>query len=115
MAAMLGLDGPKDQHFDDLVRRYRLRLVALTRGDRGSLLVAAEDRSELPAPAVDVVDTVGAGDAFTAALAMGLLQGWPLEEINGQAAEVAAFVCTHPGGAPDLPAALRLHYGTAMS
>ena len=53
--------------------------------------------------AVDVVDTVGAGDAFTAALVMGLLRGWSLEKIHRLAAEVAALVCTRPGGAPELP------------
>jgi fructokinase len=82
---------------------HALRLIALTRGGQGSLVVGAKGRSEQPAVAVEVVDTVGAGDAFTAALVMGLLHGWPLEETNRLAAEVAAFVCTRPGGAPELP------------
>ena len=115
LAAMLGLDGSDDRQLDDLVRRYGLRLVALTCGGQGSLLVAAEGRSDQPSVAVDVADTVGAGDAFAAALAMGLLHGWPLDEINRLAAEVAAFVCTRPGGAPELPAALRLQYDAPLS
>ncbi len=115
VAAMLGLDGSEEQLLDGLVRRYGLRLAALTRGGQGSLLVTASGRSECPAASVDVADTVGAGDAFTAGLALGLLHGWPLEEINRQAAEVAAFVCTQPGGAPELPAALRSRYGVPLS
>jgi fructokinase len=74
--------------------------------------MGAVGRSERPAAAVEVVDTVGAGDAFTAALVLGLLHGWPLDEINRLAAEVAAFVCTQPGGAPELPPALRGRYAT---
>ena len=103
LAAMLGLNGSVDRQLDDLVRRYGLRLVALTRGGQGSLLVTAEGRSERSSAAVDVVDTVGAGDAFAAALAMGLLHGWPLDEINRLAAEVAAFVCTRPAGRRSCP------------
>jgi fructokinase len=107
LAAMLGLGGTEEEgQLDELVRRYELRLAALTRGGQGSLLVSAAGRSEQPAVAVEVADTVGAGDAFTAALALGLLHGWPLEETHRLAAEVAAFVCTRPGGAPELPAAL---------
>jgi fructokinase len=56
---------------------------------------------------VEICDTVGAGDAFTAAMAMGLLAGWPLDEINRRANAVAAFVCTQPGATPDLPDDLR--------
>jgi fructokinase len=107
LAAMLGPDGTEEQQLDELVRRYSLRLIALTRGGQGSLLVGAKGRSEQPAVAVQVVDTVGAGDAFTAALVVGLLNGLPLEESNRLAAEVAAFVCTRPGGTPELLPDLR--------
>src|SRR5262249_8257060 len=96
--------------FDELIRRYALRLVALTRGGRGSLLVGEEGRSEEPAVAVEVADTVGAGDAFTAALTLGLLQGRPLDEINRLAAEGAAVVCTQPAGTPELPLSLRQRF-----
>ena len=102
LAAMLGLVGGEDERLEALLSRYALRLVALTRGGQGSLLVGAAGRSERPAVAVDVADAVGAGDAFTAALALGLLRGWPLDETNRLAAEVAAFVCSRPGGAPEL-------------
>jgi fructokinase len=106
LAAMLGMGGTEEQQLDGLLRNHSLRLVALTRGGQGSLLVSAAERSEQPAVAVTVADTVGAGDAFTAALALGLLHGWPLAQTHRRAAEVAAFVCTRPGGAPELPPAL---------
>jgi fructokinase len=114
LGAMLGLGDTEEQQLDGLVRCYGLRLVALTRGGQGSLLVGAGGRSDRPAVPVEVADTVGAGDAFTAALVMGLLHGWPLDETNRSAAEVAAFVCTRPGGAPELPPALRRRYGAPL-
>jgi fructokinase len=107
---MLGLAGDEDEQLEALLGRHSLRLVALTRGGQGSLLVGAEGRSERPAVAIEVADTVGAGDAFTAALTLGLLHGWPLDETLRLAAEVAAFVCTQPGGAPELPPALRQRF-----
>src|SRR5262249_43909348 len=107
LAAMLGVAGGEDAQLEALLGRHALRLIALTRGGRGSLLLGAAGRSEQPAFEVEVADTVGAGDAFTAALTLGLLHGWPLDEINRRAAEVAAFVCTQPGGAPELPPDLR--------
>ena len=110
LAAMLGLAGDEDEQLQAFLSRHALRLVALTRGGPGSLLVGAAGRSERPAVAVEVADTVGAGDAFTAALVLGLLHGWPLDETNRLAAKVAAFVCTQPGGTPELPPDLRRHY-----
>jgi fructokinase len=50
-----------------------------------------------------LADTIGAGDAFTAALVMGLLQNRPLYEINERANQVAAFVCSQSGATPLLP------------
>jgi pyridoxal/pyridoxine/pyridoxamine kinase len=51
--------------------------------------------------------TVGAGDSFTAALSLGLLAGWPLEQAQRRASEVAAYVCSQRGATPELPAQLR--------
>jgi fructokinase len=84
-----------------------LRLVALTRGAAGSVLAAAGRTSERPAQAAAVVDTVGAGDAFTAALIIGLLRGRPLEAIHDHASRLAAFVCGQRGATPPIPAHLR--------
>jgi fructokinase len=53
------------------------------------------------------VDTVGAGDAFTAALLVGILAGRSLHEVNERANAVAAYVCSQAGATPPIPDALR--------
>ena len=90
-----------------IVGQHGLRLAALTRGAAGSLLVADGVVSTRPAEARTIVDTVGAGDAFTAAVVMGLLGGRPLEAIHDHAARLAAFVCGHRGATPQIPDELR--------
>jgi fructokinase len=69
--------------------------------------VAAGQTSLRPALATTIVDTVGAGDAFTAAVIVGLLRDEALEAIHDHAARLAAFVCGHRGATPAIPAALR--------
>ncbi|MFM8802607.1 MAG: carbohydrate kinase family protein [Planctomycetia bacterium] len=91
-----------------LAERHGLRLAALTRGAAGSVLCADGVVSIRPAEAHAIVDTVGAGDAFTAAVVMGLLGGRPLEAIHDHAARLAAFVCGHRGATPRIPAELRV-------
>jgi fructokinase len=90
-----------------LADRYGLRLAALTRGAAGSVLVADGVVSTRPAVASVIVDTVGAGDAFTAAVITGLLRGRPLEAIHDHASRLAAFVCGCRGATPRIPAELR--------
>jgi fructokinase len=87
----------------ELASRFRLRLGALTRGPRGALLIAGAAVDDAPAPPATVVDTVGAGDAFTAALVTGFLSGSTLEAINRHANAVASFVCSQRGATPRLP------------
>ena len=60
-----------------------------------------------------VVDTIGAGDSFTAAMTLGLLAGWDLDRINDHANRVAAFVCSSAGATPTLPAELRNLFAAA--
>ena len=90
----------------EIARDRSLRLAALTRGARGSILIAGDVEHECAPPPVVVVDTVGAGDAFTAALTLGLLEGLSLETIHRHAGEVAAFVCSVEGATPALPGRL---------
>jgi len=91
----------------ELATTFDLRLAALTRGPRGSLLVAGVAEDDSPAPSAKVVDTVGAGDAFTAALVTGFLRGLPLDVVNRHANTVASFVCSQRGATPPLLAELR--------
>jgi fructokinase len=80
-----------------LAARFDLRLAALTRGPKGSLLFAAGEFDECPSPATDVVDTVGAGDAFTAAMVTGFLRELPLSAIN-RACERGGLICLLAAG-----------------
>jgi fructokinase len=90
-----------------LMNRYSLRLVALTCGPDGATLIAGAEESVCPAPATTVVDTVGAGDAFTAAVVIDVLAGVSLAQINAHANAVAAFVCSQAGAVAVLPDSLR--------
>ena len=104
LASMLNLSGSDDEQLTSLLRTFNLKAVAFTRGaDGATLLSATGERSNLPAQPTKIVDTVGAGDAFTAALAVGLLDGVPLEKINAWGNRVAAYVCSQPGGTPHFP------------
>ncbi|PYO46748.1 MAG: carbohydrate kinase, partial [Gemmatimonadetes bacterium] len=86
-----------------LVERYELRLAALTCGAEGALLIAGDEQSVCPAVPAKVVDTVGAGDAFTATLVVDFLRGLALGEVNRHANAVASFVCSQPGAVMRLP------------
>lgn len=90
-----------------LCARYDLRVAALTMGPRGALVLSGGVAHEAAAPAVTPVDTVGAGDAFTAALIVGLLAGRDVARVARDANTVAAYVCTRAGATPRLPEALR--------
>jgi fructokinase len=85
-----------------LLKEFGLRLVCVTRGAHGSLLVDVSSTSEHPGFPVRVIDTVGAGDAFTASLAHHLARGAPLAAINAAANRLAAWVSSRPGGTPAL-------------
>jgi len=79
---------------------HEVKLVCVTRGNGGSLLVSAGERSQHPGFKVKVADTVGAGDAFTAALLHGYLRGTSLAQINETANRVGAWVASQSGATP---------------
>jgi fructokinase len=74
--------------------------VAMTRGADGALLLADAQITEQPGIPVTVVDTVGAGDAFTAALVTGILQKMTPLAIVRRACETASAACAHAGAIP---------------
>ena len=75
-------------------------MVCVTRGDCGSLLVTESESVEHPGFKVDVVDTIGAGDAFAAALVHHYLRGASLERISDEANRLAASVANRVGATP---------------
>ena len=106
VADLLGLRSAGPAVIPHLFRAYPLKVIALTRGGGGSVLYSAAGASEHPGFPAEVVDTVGAGDAFTAALVLGLLKGHPPDEINAAANRLAAYVCSQPGATPPIPVGL---------
>jgi fructokinase len=98
---LLGLSGSSEADLlADLRRRYNPELAALTRGERGCLVQNAHEEVDLPGVPVRVVDTVGAGDAFTAGLLVYTLEGKPLAEAATFANRLAARVAASAGGTP---------------
>ncbi len=89
-----------------LRRAYDLKLVCVTRGEKGSLLVAEGASDEHPGFRISVVDTVGAGDAFTATLVHHFLRGAALPTINEAANRMGAWVASHSAGTPPVDPAL---------
>lgn len=85
-----------------LQERFDVEAVCITRAANGCLLVGREDVVDLPGIRVHVVDAVGAGDAFTAALIYGRLRGWPLSSQAAFANQVGALVASQPGAMPVL-------------
>lgn len=103
LAEMFQLTGDPGLQLARLAERFNLLMVALTRGAGGSVLFLKGVHSQSTGLPVRVVDCVGAGDAFTAALVMGMLTGCPLEEINQRANKLAGYVCSQPGATPRIP------------
>ena len=104
VADLFALSGSVLDQLEELLSRFQLQLVAYTRGPNGSLLVSSSIIADHKGYIDELaVDTVGAGDSFTAALCMGLLQKRPLNEINEYANRVATFVCSQRGATPKLP------------
>ncbi|MGA8432694.1 MAG: carbohydrate kinase [Candidatus Sulfotelmatobacter sp.] len=83
-----------------LLSLYQLRLVCVTRGNEGSLLVTSTDRSVHAGFRVKIADTVGAGDAFTAALVCEYLRGASLAQMSEAANRVGAWVASQSGATP---------------
>jgi len=102
-ADIFGISGDEFEIMHQIFDNHQLKILALTKGARGSWLISQEEDSYLDTPNVSVADTVGAGDSFTAGLVAGLLNNKPLKEIHRSAVDISAFVCTQKGATPILP------------
>jgi fructokinase len=85
-----------------MLEAYGLRAVFVTRGGRGADAVLPNRLIHQPPIPAEVVDTVGAGDAFTAGLIYGLLNGWPPDRTLLLASHVAAVVVARRGAMPEV-------------
>lgn len=97
----LGKSSEKDSA-KQLLSSHDLKLVCVTRGNGGSMLLSHDDCNEHPGFSVKVADTVGAGDAFTAAMVHGYLRGKSLAQINDTANRIGAWVASQSGATPTL-------------
>lgn len=86
-----------------LLGKYNLKMLILTCGINGSYVFTPGNVSFQPTPKVEVADTVGAGDSFTAAFISSILKGKSVAEAHGLAVRTSAFVCTKKGAMPILP------------
>ncbi|MDP6633398.1 MAG: carbohydrate kinase [Phycisphaerae bacterium] len=102
-AELVGAEGSDREIVDAIIREFDLKLVALTMGEKGALMVTPTESSSASPPEINVINTVGAGDAFTASMIMGFLNDKPLDQINKEANALAGFVCTQHGAVPPLP------------
>lgn len=103
LANLFQLTGSEDELLAGLAKSCDLRTVALTKGSQGAAILHDGQMSHCRGVNTEIVDTVGAGDAFTATMALGLLEGIPTDEMNRRACEVAAFVCSQSGATPKIP------------
>lgn len=103
LAEMFGSGTESDVTFAQwLFDRFNLRLVCVTRGGNGCLVASRSEIADVPGVAIRVADTVGAGDAFTAALIYATLAAWPLRRTAEFANQIGSLVASRPGAMPIL-------------
>ncbi|MGL5893976.1 MAG: carbohydrate kinase family protein [Bacteroidales bacterium] len=86
-----------------LLGKYNLKMLILTCGINGSYVFTPGNVSFQTTPKVEVADTVGAGDSFTAAFISSIIKGKSVTEAHALAVQTSAFVCTKKGAMPILP------------
>lgn len=102
IADLLGMDPEPRRFAAELRSNFDVELVCVTRAEHGCVLLTDTDVAEVPGKPVDVVDAVGAGDAFTAALIVARLESWPLHAAAEFANSVGGLVAARSGAMPDL-------------
>lgn len=86
-----------------LLAKYNLKMLILTCGINGSYVFTPGEVSFVETPKVEVADTVGAGDSFTAAFIAAVLAGKSVAHAHKLAVDVSAYICTQNGAMPHLP------------
>jgi len=90
-----------------LLSEYGLEILILTCGVNGSYVFTRENVSFVNTPKIEVADTVGAGDSFTATFISAILKGKSIREAHELAGEGSAYVCTQNGAMPELPISIK--------
>ena len=103
---IFNLPTEENRALESLLNHFKLDTVALTQGSKGSTMINQDSISFCPGIPVDVKDTIGAGDSFTAAITMGVLANMSLNKINMAASKIAAYVCSQSGATPTIPDSL---------
>lgn len=104
---LFNLNGTDEEVCRALMRRYNLKYVIFTAGEKFSTVYTPDETSYFETPAVKVADTVGAGDSFSAAFVYSLLTGKSLQQAHQTAIKVSAFVCTREGAWPKYEADIK--------
>ncbi|MCQ2965477.1 MAG: carbohydrate kinase [Alphaproteobacteria bacterium] len=84
-----------------LMRTFKIKTIILTGGSSYSKILMPHEILYMPTPKVKVVDTVGAGDAFSGAFLASLIQGKSVAEAHQQAVKISAFVVGQSGACPE--------------
>ncbi len=105
---LLGIPGAAETRIMGLRDRYDLDLIAVTLGADGSRLITGDIDHRVNAEPVEIKDTVGAGDAFSAALVTSALAGLEIGKCHEHAARMATYLCRNSGATPAIPADFRL-------
>jgi len=96
-----------NKNIKQIISDFNLELAILTLGPKGSKIITSNSMSECPAAKCKIVDTVGAGDSFTAFFIINYLKGMSISESQKKASKVAAYVCAHNGATVQIPKNLK--------
>ena len=94
---MFNFSENKDEACAQLMMQFQLKYLALTNGSEGSTMYSEKEMSYIKAEKVEIVDTVGAGDSFTAVMTCGILFNKSLKDIHAEASKYAARICMQKG------------------
>lgn len=104
LRTLFGLSGSDEEVCTWFMNTYNLDYLILTAGAEYSTIWSKRgEHSTINTPKVQVADTIGAGDSFSGAFTMGILQGASLRDAHKVAVNTAAFVCTNDGAWPAYP------------
>lgn len=104
LSEIAGLKDSNADRFFEYLQNRGIDCFIFTEGAKESTVYLNDEKSLLPTPKVEnVVDTVGAGDSFTATIISSLMKGDSLVNAHEKAVNIAAYVCTQKGAMPEIP------------